>query len=174
MAATGQKRLSLAPLRACRVCRSDSDPRRGVEWLNMVDGDPPNLTRLIAALTRLGDRAAAERQASTIYPIINAVVFQKHSRGHDIGRDARGFYARPRTSTAGPARELRDLCVAANKAIAGRCDKEDWITAWAAVPDRTQHRLWGSPLIQKTRLFGSFSAPGYLTNVPRPDDALPA
>src|SRR5579864_2253273 len=123
----------------------------------MVDGDPPRLKRLIAALTRLGDLAAAEQRARIIYPIICEVVLQKYARGHDIGRDAGVFYARPRTTTACPARELRDIAGAAKRAVAGRYDIEDWVTAWAALSHRTRHRLWRSPLIQKEKLY-SYSA----------------
>src|SRR4029079_18575987 len=65
---------------------------------------PLRITRLIAALSQLGDPAVAERQAQTIYSVMLKLLASYASRGHNIGRDAGGFFARPRTATAGPAR----------------------------------------------------------------------
>ena len=65
--------------------------------------------QLVELLRRLGDRAIAEKEARHIHAAMLAV-----SRGHDIGRDDAGFYARQRhTKLVGPAKELRDLAATA-------------------------------------------------------------
>jgi hypothetical protein len=130
----------------------------------------------------LGDPTIAEQQAEIIHPHMLAVVMQTVARGHDIGRDEAGLYARPRTATAGLARELRDLRGKVRKAVAGRLDVEDWIAAWAALPARTRARLWQPRLIQtpegrtvdRDTLAGSFLVPGYHTIAPRPEVVLTA
>ena len=146
-----------------------------------MDTDPPQLRRLLAALTSLGgDPAVAEKHAQIIHMRMINFVTQRHSRGHDLGRDAEGFYARPRKETAGPARELRDIVGKARKAVAGRLDKEEWIDAWTALPERTK-RLWRMPLIRtpegrtvdRDKLAGGFSAPGFYTIVPKAEEVLP-
>jgi hypothetical protein len=101
------------------------------------------------------------------------------ARGHDIGRDADGFFARPRKSAVGPARLLRDIAAMARKAIAGKVDNEQWITAWVALPQAIS-RLWkptrlrtedGLILDRSTIL--SYQSPGFTTIVPKPEHALP-
>src|SRR5712672_4250554 len=87
--------------------------------------------QLIELLSQLGDRTVAEKQARHIHAVMLAAL----SRGHDIGEDAGGFYARPRhTKPAGPAKELRDLARTARKAIGGKISREDWMREWAAQP----------------------------------------
>jgi hypothetical protein len=139
------------------------------------DFDPPRLKALIAALSRLGVPDVARRHALLIHPLMLAVVADKQARGHDVGRDDHGaFYARPRKTTVGLERELRDLEAAARKAVASKLDPERWINAWAAMPTRTQSRLWKRLLKEVVARAFSYSAPGYGIVVPRPEDALPA
>lgn len=143
---------------------------------------PSKLERVIAALSRLGgDRAAAEKHAKRIQWCVLRVVTS--SSGHDIGGDDdAGFHARPRTSTAGLGRELRDIGGRARKAVIGKLSVEAWMKAWAALPDRTMRLLWRPKLIQaaksrtvdRDQLAGSFSAPGFHMIVPKPELVLPA
>jgi hypothetical protein len=155
---------------------------------------PPKLERVIAALSRLGgDRAAAEKHAQRIQWCMLRVVTS--SSGHDIGGDDdAGFHARPRTSTAGLERELRDIGGRARKAVIGKLGVEAWMKAWAALPDRTKRLLWRPKLIQtaksrtvgqliqtvksrtvdRDQLAGSFSAPGFHMIAPKPELVLPA
>ena len=77
--------------------------------------------QLVELLSQLGDRVVAEDEACKIQAAMLALY-----RGFDIGRDANGFYARPRRSKpAGPAKELRDLAAAARKVIRGKISRED-------------------------------------------------
>jgi hypothetical protein len=133
--------------------------------------------RLVKLLARLGDRAVAEKQARHIHAAMLAAL----SRGHDIGQEADGFYARPRhTKPAGPAKELRDLARTARKAIRGKISREDWMREWAAQP----RSVWqacrpllldrGTRSLNRAKLLGSFSAPGFSVVVPKPDAVLPA
>jgi hypothetical protein len=150
-------------------------PQEGAAYMPSIRGE-----QLVAALSRLGDAGEAERQAKLINPLMFDVVMQGITRGHDIGRDLEGFYARRKTSPKGPARELRDLAAAGRKAVGGKLDVEDWIMAWAAAPARIT-RLWKPPFIQTKKgrtldhrkLLG-FSSPKFSMVAPRAADVLPA
>jgi hypothetical protein len=144
---------------------------------------PPKLALLITALKRLdGDPGIVEAQAQIIDGRMLAVMTQTIARGHDIGGDnADGFYANPRTATAGLARELRDLGGKARKAVAGKVGMKGWMNAWAALPDRTMRLLWRPLLnntaegrIDRSTLAGSFSAPGFSIVAPKPELLLMA
>src|ERR1700682_5818230 len=132
--------------------------------------------QLVELLSKLGDRAIAEKEARRIHAAMLAL-----SRGHDIGQDDNGFYARPRRAKpAGPAREIRDLAATARKAIRGKIGREDWMREWAAQP----RSLWracrpfllesGTRSLDQAKLLGRFSAPGFETVVPKPAAVLPA
>jgi hypothetical protein len=133
--------------------------------------------QLIELLSQLGDRAVAKKQARHIHAVMLAAL----SRGHDIGEDASGFYARPRhTKPAGPAKDLRDLASTARKAIRGKISREDWMREWAGQP-RSVWRVCRPLLLDsearsldRAKLLGSFSAPGFSVVVPKPEAVLPA
>jgi hypothetical protein len=139
-------------------------------------------------LSRFGDptklgaghiAAVAEQHASAVHWHMNAVVAA--DRGRNIGGDDdTDFYARPCKTTAGIARELRDIGGKARKAASGKLSNKEWITAWAALPARTRSRLW-RPCLVKTEdgrtvdpgtVAGAFSAPGFATVAPKPDLVL--
>lgn len=131
--------------------------------------------QLVELLSRLGDRDVAEKHARRIHAAVRAA-----ARGHDIGHDDTGYYARAqRPKSLGPAKELRDLERLARKAIRGKISQEDWIREWAARPPS----VWrgcrpflmepGSRTLDRAKLLG-FSAPGFTTIVPKPDAVLPA
>jgi hypothetical protein len=147
--------------------------------------------QLVELLSKLGNRAVAKKQARYVHAVMLAAL----SRGHDIGEDASGFYARPRhTKPAGPAKELRDLASTARKAIRGKISREDWMREWAAQP----RSIWracrpfllepGTRSFDRTKLLGNFSAPddqdgrndkereraGFAIVVPKPEAVLPA
>jgi hypothetical protein len=131
--------------------------------------------QLVELLSQLGDRVVAEEEACKVHAAMLAL-----NRGYDIGRDANGFYARPRRSKpAGPAKELRDLAAAARKAIRGRISREDWLDKWAANHHSNWRACRPSLLVSETRsldpekLLG-FSAPGVTMVAPKPEAALPA
>jgi hypothetical protein len=136
--------------------------------------------QLVALLSRFGNPTLAEQYAPEIHWHMIALVAA--DRGRTIGGgDDTGFYARPCMTTAGLARELRDVRGKARKAVSGKMNNEDWITAWAALPARTRSRLWRPRLI-KTKdgrtvdpgtLTGAFSAPGFAIIAPRPELVLP-
>jgi hypothetical protein len=102
------------------------------------------------------------------------------ARGHEIGRDAEGFFARPRNTTKGPAKELRDLTATARKAMKGAIGTEEWMDAWAAQPRATWRICRPSLFVPGTRtmdqgkLLGTYSASGFTLVVPKPDAVLPA
>jgi hypothetical protein len=150
---------------------------------------PPKLERLIEALRRLGDAVVAEEHASIILARMIDVITP--ARGHDIGGDAEGFFAHPRGQTAGLARELRDLAGKARKAAGGgKLAFEAWLTAWAALPRRTQRLLWRPPVprltlaeeessfngrtIDRRALAGSFATPRFHMVAPKAELILPA
>jgi hypothetical protein len=143
---------------------------------------PPKFERLITALNRLGgDPAVAEKHAQLIEWCMLKVAIPYS--GHDIGSDDDGgFYARKRMKTAGLERELRDLGGKARKTVSRRLGVEEWMNAWAALPDRTKRLLWRPKLIQTAKsrtvdrdeLAGSFSAPGFHMIAPKPELVLPA
>jgi hypothetical protein len=143
---------------------------------------PPKFERLIRALNRLdGDPAVAEKHAQLIEWCMLKVAIPYS--GHDIGSDDDGgFYARKRMKTAGLERELRDLGGKARKTVSRRLGVEEWMNAWAALPDRTKRLLWRPKLIQTAKsrtvdrdeLAGSFSALGFHMIAPKPELVLPA
>jgi len=115
--------------------------------------------QLVESLSQLGDRAVAEREARKIHAAMIA-----YSQGYDIGRNADGFYARPRRANpVGPAKEMRDLAAAARKAIRGKISREDWMDFWAAQP----RSVWracrpflltpGTRSLDREKLLGNFS-----------------
>jgi hypothetical protein len=115
-----------------------------------------------------GDPAVAEKHASIIFARLIAVVAP--ARGFDIGgNDEAGFYAHPRTQTTGLERELRDLGGKTRKAACGKLGLTAWMAAWAVLPQRTMHLLWRPKVmrtaqghtIDRSRIAGSFSAPGF-------------
>jgi hypothetical protein len=115
--------------------------------------DVSRSARIALALHRLGGDhpAVIEKHAGLIFVAMIDHVIAERARGHDIGQDSSGFYyANPRLTTVGPARELRDLRLICRKAIAGKISPEQWTTAWAAMPQRIT-RLCRPPLIE-TRL----------------------
>jgi hypothetical protein len=123
-----------------------------VQIVAMTDAlpTPPKLAGIIAALQRLdGDAGAAviEHHADLIHIAMLNVIAADRARGHEIGSEASGFYARPKVNTAGPARELTDLAAKCRKAIAGKISRENWTTVWAAQPDRIK-ALWKPTLIE--------------------------
>jgi hypothetical protein len=131
--------------------------------------------QLVELLSQLGDRTIAEKEALNIHAAMIAL-----NRGYDIGRNAKGFYARPRrTKPLGPAKEFLDLAAAARKAIRGKMSREDWIDKWAA-NDRTYWRACrpfllapGTRTLDREKLL-AFSAPGVTILVPKPEAVLPA
>jgi hypothetical protein len=132
--------------------------------------------QLVELLSQLGDRAVAEKHARRIHAAVPAL-----SRGYDIGRDQGGFYARPRhTKPEGPAKELHHLAAAARKAIRGEISREDWMDEWAAQP-RSVWRFC-KPLLMnpktrsldKAKMLGNYSAPGFTVVVPKAEAVLPA
>jgi hypothetical protein len=133
--------------------------------------------QLVELLSQLGDRAVAKKEACRIH----AAMLDALNRGHNIGQDAGGFYARPRhTTPAGPAKELRDLAATARKAIRGKISREDWMRKWAAQP-RAAWRACrpflvnaGNRTLDRTKLLGRFAAPGFDIVVPKPEAVLPA
>src|ERR1700726_3947941 len=84
--------------RGCRISlseRGNLTSRSKFRWngkKSNPSGAPPSIhEQLVELLSRLGDRAIAEKEARHIHAAMLAV-----SRGHDIGRDDTGFYARQR------------------------------------------------------------------------------
>jgi hypothetical protein len=115
--------------------------------------------QLVELLSQLGDRAVAEKEARHIHAAMIA-----YSQGYDIGRNADGFYARPRRANpAGPSKEMRDLAAAARKAIRGKISREDWMDFWAAQPRSIWRACRPFLLMPETRsldrekLLGNFS-----------------
>jgi hypothetical protein len=105
--------------------------------------------RIASALHRgdgNADAAEIEKHASLILAAMLDHITAERARGFDIGQDSSGFYARPRSSTAGMARELRDLRLICIRAIVGKISYEEWTAAWAAVPERTKR--WKPRLIE--------------------------
>jgi hypothetical protein len=131
--------------------------------------------QLVELLGQLGDRAVAEKHARHIHAAVLAA-----SRGHDIGHDDTGYYARPRREkSAGLAKELRDLASMARKAIRGKISREDWIREWAARPPSVWRACRPFLLERESRALDSskllgFSARGFTTVVPKPEAVLPA
>jgi hypothetical protein len=132
--------------------------------------------QLVKLLTQLGDRTVAKKEARRIHAAMLAL-----PQGQDIGQDETGFYARPRhTKPEGPAKQLRDLAATARKAIRGKISREDWMREWAAQP----RSVWracrpfllkpGTRSLDRSKLLGNFSAPGFLVVVPKPEAVLPA
>ncbi|MET4296686.1 hypothetical protein ABIB06_007477 [Bradyrhizobium sp. LB8.2] len=131
--------------------------------------------QLVKALSELGARALAEKHAVYVHAVVLAA-----SRGHDIGEDETGYYARPRRAKSpGPAKEFRDLASLARKTIRGKISQQDWAREWAARPPA----IWracrpfllesGRRSLDRTKLIG-FSAPGFTTVIPKPEAVLPA
>jgi hypothetical protein len=140
-------------------------------------GAPPSIhEQLVELLCQYGDCAIAQKEARHIHAIMLAL-----PRGHDIGQDESGFYARPRQAKPpGPAKDFRDLAATARKAIRGKISREDWMREWAAQPRSVWRACRPFLLKPKTRsldrskLLGNFSAPGFATVVPKPEAVLPA
>jgi hypothetical protein len=90
----------------------------------------PRLASITAALQRLdgcADAAVIERHAGLIHGFMLHLNAAYRARGFEIGgSDADGYYARPKTKTAGPARELRDLRLMCRKAVAGKITPQEW------------------------------------------------
>lgn len=147
--------------------------------------------RVVAALQRLDARAGIntdavavliEHHAPRVHSAMLDVLAAHQARGHDIGHDNNGTaFARPRSSTAGPARELRDLRLICRKAITGKISREDWTTAWAAQPDRIRS-VWRPSLVEtpegrtidRSTLAMGFETEGFAMLVPKPEVVLPA
>jgi hypothetical protein len=131
--------------------------------------------QLVDLLAKLGDRAVAERHARHIHAAVLAA-----SRGHDIGKDETGYFARPRRAKPkGPAKDFRDLSALAKKAIRGKITLQDWAKEWAASPPTVWRACRPALLVprsrslDRTKLIG-FSAPGFTTVIPKPEAVLPA
>jgi hypothetical protein len=131
--------------------------------------------QLVELLARLGDRAAAEKHARHIHAAVLAA-----SRGHDIGQEDIGYFARARhTKSPGPAKEFRDLASMARKAIRGKIGQEDWIREWASRPPSVWRACRpfllerNSRALDRTKLLG-FSVPGTETDVPSAETEPPA
>jgi hypothetical protein len=96
-------------------------------------------------------------------------------RAHKIGHDKkRGYFATP-VRSKGKAREFERLKKAANSRSLRR-----WLAAWAATSSGT-HRLILQHLPENMRphkgipaTWVAFSAPGFVTNAPRAEDAIAA
>jgi hypothetical protein len=140
-------------------------------------GAPPSIhEQLVELLCQYGDCAIAQKEAGHIHAIMLAL-----PRGHDIGQDESGFYARPRQAKPpGPAKDFRDLAATARKAIRGKISREDWMREWAAQP-RSVWRACRPFLLKpetrsldRSKLLGSFAAPGFAMVVPKPEAVLPA
>jgi hypothetical protein len=112
------------------------------------------MARVAALLQRLNedaDAATIERLADDITGHMLFLVASRRSRGFDIGADEEsGHYARPRSSSAGLARELRDIDASCRKAISGKISWQHWVTDWTALPERTKTRLW-KPLLKQSK-----------------------
>lgn len=129
--------------------------------------------QLIEVLANYGDRDLAAKHARRIHAAVLAA-----SRGHDIGQDETGYYARAQHSKSlGPSKEFRDLARLARKAVRGKISQEDWTREWAARPPSVWRACRpfllkrGSRKLDRKKLLG-FSAPGFTTVVPKPDAAL--
>lgn len=155
---------------------------------------PLTRPRIVASLQRIDadvDVVLLEKHANAIHGAMFDVVLSYRERGFEIGVDNDGIpYARPKNSTAGPARELRDLVAKCRKGASGKISREEWITIWTALPARIR-KLWRKSLIIETveggkwrrtidrsTLAGGFVAgapnPGFTTIVPKPEIVLPA
>jgi hypothetical protein len=144
-----------------------------------VTPPPTRSARIIAALQRLdgnADPVLIERHATLIHGAMLGLLAAYRARGFDIGRDSAGYYARPKTSTAGPARELAELAAKCRKAAAGKIGREAWATIWAAQPERIK-ALWKPKLIKtaegrtidRRTLALGFKAEGFATIAPKPE-----
>jgi hypothetical protein len=141
----------------------------------------PRLALTITALQRLGGNAALiEQHASQIHYAMLHLIATYRACGFDIGRDADGFYARPRPRTAGLRRELDALAAKCRKAVTRKIGNERWITTWAALPVRTAE-LWKPVLIRtvegrtidRDTLAGGFEAEGFAMLAPKPEVVRP-
>jgi hypothetical protein len=146
--------------------------------------NPPKLTGTIEALQRIdgdADAAVIEKYAVLIHGAMLNYIAAQRARGFDIGHDADGFYARPKTKTAGPTRELTELAAKGRKAIAGKISGEDWTACWAAQPERIK-ALWKPTLIDTAQgrtidldtVALGFEADGFQMLAPKPEIVQPA
>ncbi|WP_299721022.1 hypothetical protein [Tardiphaga sp.] len=111
--------------------------------------------------------------------IIICVAMLALARGHDIGKDSHGYFARPRKRAYGPARQLRDIARMAKKAIAGKkVDSKKWRTAWVAL-SLAVRQVW-KPLVKTNRGWRldrstilTYRSPGFTTVIPKPEYVLP-
>lgn len=134
--------------------------------------------RLAATLHRLrdgADVALIDKHTDAINGAMLAVLSDRRARGFDIGEDEGGFYARPRSNTAGMRRELRDLIGKCRKAVGGKISVKDWAVIWAALPERTKALLWKKPsgLLDPATIAIGFATERYQTLVPKPEVVLP-
>jgi hypothetical protein len=131
---------------------------------------------LIAALRGIGGDPT---EAEFIHRALLNVMVEATGQGHEIGADV-VYYARPRKKAAGPARDLRDLARVGRKVMAGKLLWQDWVTAWAKVPEKTRQLVWRPGLIQtkrgrtldRTQLL-RYSASGFVMHAPKPEIAMP-
>jgi hypothetical protein len=97
------------------------------------------------ALERLDenvDVSVLAPHALLIHRVMSDLVVEQRSRGFDVGVDDDGTpFARPKSKTKGPARELYDLARMCRKAVAGKISLKGWTTEWAAQPERIK-ALW--------------------------------
>jgi hypothetical protein len=140
--------------------------------------------KIIAVLWRIDsatDAALIEAHARLIDQVWLDLMVSYRSRGFDIGVDNDNIaYARPRSKTAGLARELGDLAPKCRKAVRGRISLREWTTIWAAQPHRIR-KLWKPKLIKtaegrtidRSTIAMSFVADGFVMVVPKPEIVLP-
>lgn len=150
-----------------------------------VPPPPTRSARIVAALERLdsdADVTEIEKHASLIHAAMLNLIAAYRARGFDIGgSDADGWYARSKTSTAGPKSELTELAAKCRKAIAGKITPQEWTTYWAAQPERIK-ALWKPTLIDTAEgrtidldtVALGFEAPGYSMLAPKPEIVQPA
>jgi hypothetical protein len=129
--------------------------------------------QLIAILRDIGGDPG---EAELIHRAMLDVMVQATGEGREIGADT-VYYARPRRAV-GPARDLRDLLRAAQKAkVRNLRIDEDWIAAWARLPAKTRQLVRLPKLIQtedgRALDYMGYSAPGFTMIVPKPAIAMP-
>jgi hypothetical protein len=125
--------------------------------------------------------------ALLIHRVMSDLVVEQRSRGFDVGVDDDGTpFARPKSKTKGPARELYDLARTCRKAVAGKISLKGWTKEWAAQPERIK-ALWkpvrnADRSIDRSQIAMSFithsdasEAKGnyYATVAPKPEIVLP-
>jgi hypothetical protein len=145
--------------------------------------DAPRAARIVAALQRLdsnADTAKISIHTDLIHAAMLDFLASRRALGHDIGSDHDSAYARPKSKTVGPARELRNLRGTCKAAIAGKITPQQWATAWAAMPERIK-ALWKPRLIEtpegrsidRSTLAMGFETTGFAMIAPAPGIVLP-